>query len=150
MITTVPIENFGKKFDVVSLFIIVNGKILMLKRQLGKPQGGKWGPPAGKAGEGEKLEQAVCRETFEEAGIKITPDKITKYNKSYYVRHEDTDFMFYVFAANMAIEPKVVLNFLEHSEYAWLTPKEALGVDLVQDQEVPTADFFVNNTEKIS
>lgn len=149
MIVTNPIENFGKKFDVVSLFIIVNGKILMLKRQSGKPQAEKWGPPAGKVGEGEKLKEAICRETFEETGIKITPDKIRKFNKTYYVSHGGTDFMFYVFSINVDIEPKVVLSPLEHSECQWFTPKDSLALNLVQDQEVPTADFFVNNAGKV-
>ena len=144
MITIVPIENFGKKFDVVSLFIIANGKILMLKRQSGKPQAGKWGPPAGKVGKGEKLEDALCRETFEETGIKVMPDKITKFNKTYYVSHSGTDFMFYVFSINVDVEPNVVLNPLEHSEYQWFTSKDSLALNLVQDQEVPTSDFFKN------
>jgi len=143
MIAINPIDGFNKKFDVVSLFVVYNGKILMFKRQTGKPQAGKWGPPAGKVGEGEKLEDALCRETFEETGIKVTPDKITKFNKTYYVSHGGTDFMFYVFSINVDMEPKVVLNPLEHSEYQWFTPKDSLALNLVQDQEVPTADFFI-------
>lgn len=142
MITTVPIENFNKKFDVVSLFIIVKGKILLLKRQMGKPQAEKWGPPAGKVDKGEKLEVAICREAFEETGVKISFDKVKKFNKNYYVSHDGIDFMYYVFSINMNTKPDVVLNPLEHSEYGWFMPEDCFALNLVQDQEVPTKDFF--------
>ncbi len=148
MISINPIKGFSKKFDVVSLFIINDGKILMLKRQAGKPQEKKWGPPAGKVGNGESLEDAICRETFEETGINVTMDKITKYERCYYVRHGDTDFMFYIFAIEIDSKPEVALNIAEHSEYSWFPPKEALEINLVQDQEIPISDFFKINQRK--
>ena len=39
MISTAEIENFNKKFDVVSVFVEHDGKILLLHRQDHKPQG---------------------------------------------------------------------------------------------------------------
>lgn len=142
MLSIDPIENFNKKFAVVSLFVVCDGKILLLKRQKGKPQEKTWGPPAGKVDGDESLERAICRETFEETGIMVKESQITKYEKYYYVRHGNTDFMFYVFAIELNENPAVVLNPGEHSEYSWLTPQDALKTDLVQDEEVPIADFF--------
>lgn len=142
MLSIDPIENFSKKFAVVSLFVIFDGKILLLKRQEGKPQEKTWGPPAGKVDGDESLERTICRETFEETGITVIESQITKYERCYYVRHGNTDFMFYVFVIELNENPEVVLNAGEHSEYSWLTPREALGVELVQDEEVPIANFF--------
>ena len=48
MISRNKIENFNKKFDVVSVFIEHNGKILLLHRQDHKPQGNTWAMLAGK------------------------------------------------------------------------------------------------------
>jgi len=142
MISFDPINNFNKKFDVVSLFVIYNGKILLLKRQKNKPHEGAWGPPAGKSNDGESPEQAVCRETFEETCIKVMPNKIVKYAKNYYVRHGSIDFMFHVYSVESDKEPNVILRPVEHSDCAWFTPQEAIKLDLVQDEEVPIADFF--------
>ncbi|MDO8260114.1 MAG: NUDIX hydrolase [Candidatus Magasanikbacteria bacterium] len=144
MISLSTIENFNKKFDVVSLFIIYNGKILLLKRQSDKHFAGTWGPPAGKGDEGEDLEQAICRETFEETGIVISPEEITKDEKHYFVRHGDIDFMFHVYSVVLEKESNVVLRDIEHSGFAWFTPAEALKLDLVQDEEVPISDFFLS------
>ena len=145
MISINPIENFNKKFEVVSLFTIYNRKILLLKRQKNKPQEKTWGPPAGKVDNGENLEQAICRETFEETSIKIETDQITKYKKCYYVRHDDVDFVFYVYAIELNRKPEIILRPAEHSEHSWFTPQEALGIDLVQNEETPITDFFFKN-----
>lgn len=146
MISLEPIENFNKKLDVVSLFLIHDGKILLLKRQEGKPHEGTWGPPAGKADPGEDLEQSICRETFEETGVTVTPDDITKDERHYYVRHGEVDFLFHVYSVEVDSEPEVTLRPIEHSGYAWFTPEEAIKLDLVQDEEVPITDFFLRNT----
>jgi len=144
MISLSPIKKFNKKFDVVSLFIIYDDKILLLKRQKNKPYEGTWGPPAGKGDNGENLEQAICRETFEETGIKVTSNKIIKDKKHYYVRHSDVDFMFHVYSVKIDKEPQVTLRPIEHSDYAWFVPKKAIKLDLVQDEEVPITDFFLS------
>lgn len=142
MISTEPIKDFDKMFDVVSLFIICNGKMLLLKRQEGKPQGGTWGRVAGKVDAGESLEKAILRETLEETGIEATPKQISKYAKNYYVRHKDTDFVFYVFIMELNEYPHITLSDREHSQYAWFTPQESLALDLVPDEEIPIADLF--------
>jgi len=147
MISLEKIENFNKKFDVVSLFVVCKGKILLLKRQVGKPFEGTWGPPAGKVDKGEDLEVATCRETFEEAGIKVSVDDITKHEKHYYVRHGEIDFMFHVYSVEFDSDPEITLSSAEHSGYAWYTPEESLKLDLVQDEEVPIVDFFMRDSE---
>lgn len=147
MISLEPIPDFNKKFNVVSLFVIHEGKILLLKRQKNKPQAGTWGPPAGKADTDENLEQAICRETLEETGIKVTRDQITKAEKHYYVRHGNSDFMFHVYSVYLDKKTKITLRSIEHSECAWFTPEEAIKLDLVQDEEVPITDFFLEMRE---
>lgn len=55
--------------------------------------------------------------------------------------------MFYVYIVELDSKPKVQLKSAEHSEYFWFTPQEALGIGLVQDEEIPIADFFVDRKE---
>lgn len=142
MISVDPIENFNKKFDVVSLFVVCDGKILLLKRHENKPQAKTWGPPAGKVDSGENLVAAVARETFEETGIRVREDQLIDYRRCYYVRHGDLDFMFYAFAVELNGRPDVILRPAEHSEHSWFTCEETLGLELVEDEEVPIGDFF--------
>ena len=47
------------------------GKIIISQRQEGKPSGGLWEFPGGKQEYGEKIEETLSRELFEELGIKI-------------------------------------------------------------------------------
>jgi len=142
MISQSILNQFKKKYDVVSLFLIFDEKILLLRRQKNKPYEGTWGPPAGKKDPSENLEEAICRETFEETGIKLLPKNISKSKIKYFVRHENIDFLFYVFSTKLNEKPKIILEPLEHCEYSWFTPKEALQIDLVKDEHIPISDFF--------
>ncbi len=148
MISIDPIENFNKNFDVVSLFVVHDGKILLLKRQENKPQEKTWGPPAGKVDSGEDLKVAVIRETFEETGIKVEMGQIINYKKCYYVRHGAVDFVFYAYAVELDRKPEVILRLAEHSEFSWFTTEEALELELVEDEKVPISDFKENTRNK--
>jgi len=61
----------------VSAFIVQNGKILILKRRDDEAfLPGTWEVPGGGVDENETVEQAVIRETKEEAGMDIIPQKL--------------------------------------------------------------------------
>ena len=53
MIHTDPPEHFAPRFEVVSCFVEHDGEILLLHRNEGKSEGGKWGMPGGKIEAGE-------------------------------------------------------------------------------------------------
>ena len=142
MISSKKFKDFNKKFDVVSLFIIVNGKILLLKRHNNKPQAGLWGPPAGKVDDGESLAQATLREAYEESSINIKESELEHFKKEYFVQHGDIDFIFHVFAVHYDDFVKVNINGTEHVEYGWFEPQEALEMDLVEDEYIPLRDYF--------
>lgn len=56
----------------VALVLIVNGKILLLKRGFGCPdEVGKWVFPCGYVDGNETLKEAIIRETYEETGINL-------------------------------------------------------------------------------
>jgi ADP-ribose pyrophosphatase YjhB (NUDIX family) len=58
------------------------GDRLLLCRRAHAPSLGKWTPPSGFVERGETLEHAAARETFEEAGVQIDPEKLLLYSVS--------------------------------------------------------------------
>jgi 8-oxo-dGTP diphosphatase len=136
-------EKFNPKFEVVSCFVECDGKILLLQRQDNKSQGGKWGVPAGKIDEGESEKLAVLREVKEETGIALNNDSV-KHSKKVFVRYPDYDFVFDIFKSEIKNFPDVVLSKEEHKDFRWVTPSEALSLDLILDE-----DECIKNTYKI-
>lgn len=49
-----------------------DGKVLLIQRNL-EPGMGRWSLPAGHVNRGEVVEEAVCRETLEETGLRVRP-----------------------------------------------------------------------------
>jgi 8-oxo-dGTP diphosphatase len=127
-------EKFNPKFEVVSCFVECDGKILLLQRQDNKSQGGKWGVPAGKIDEGESEKLAVLREVKEETGIALNNDSV-KHSKKVFVRYPDYDFVFDIFKSEIKNFPDVVLSKEEHKDFRWVTPNEALSLDLILDED---------------
>ena len=58
------------------------GERLLLCRRAQQPSLGTWTPPSGFMERGETLERAAVRETFEEAGVQIDPEKLSLYSVS--------------------------------------------------------------------
>ena len=58
------------------------GDRLLLCRRAQQPSLGTWTPPSGFMERGETLERAAARETFEEAGVQIDPEKLSLYSVS--------------------------------------------------------------------
>jgi ADP-ribose pyrophosphatase YjhB (NUDIX family) len=62
--------------------MLTSGNRLLLCRRAQQPSLGTWTPPSGFMERGETLERAAARETFEEAGVQIDPEKLTLYSVS--------------------------------------------------------------------
>ncbi len=128
-------EDFNKKFEVTSLFLNHAGKILLLLRQDHKPQGNTWGVPAGKIEEGENPAEAILRELREETGIFIPEDQLS-FLRIIFVRHSGYDFIYHMYTSELVgdqPEPQVVIDPTAHKAFRWVTPEEALKMNLVDD-----------------
>lgn len=141
MISKTEPENFKKKFDVVSVFIECAGEILLLHRQDHKPQGNTWAMLAGKVDENEDLLSALIREVEEEIGLKTNP-KDYNYFEGYYVRYPGYDYIYHVYHLLFDNKPKIDLNTKEHKNYIWVKPKDALKMDLIQDEDTCIKWFY--------
>ena len=124
-------EGFNPIFEVVSCYLEHNGEILLLHRQNHKTEGNKWGMPAGKIDEGESGLEAIVRETREETGQEISPAQF-EYLFKVYIRYPDYDYIYHIFRARLNERPEIILSESEHQDYKWITPKDALSLDLVQ------------------
>ena len=142
MISKTKIENFKKKFDVVSVFIEHNGKILLLHRQDHKPQGNTWAMLAGKVDEDDRnLLDALIREIKEEIGLTIKQEDC-KYFEGYYSRYPEFDYVYHVYHLPLKEKPIIDLNLEEHKDHRWVTPEEALKLNLIPDEDVCIKWFY--------
>ena len=125
-------NDFKSRFDIVSCFCEANNKILLLHRQKSRPQGLTWGVPAGKLDNGEVISKAIQREIFEETGVKLSREEISYFDKVF-VRYPNYDFVYHIFNTKFEKEPEVSIDTREHKNFKWVTLKEALKMDLIQD-----------------
>lgn len=63
----------------VALMLMCGDRMLLCRRAQ-QPSLGAWTPPSGFMERGETLERAAVRETFEEAGVQIDPEKLALYS----------------------------------------------------------------------
>ena len=134
MISKEKIEGFDKKHDVVGAFVEYDGKILLLHRQDHKPQGNTWAVPGGKVDKGEDLLDALVREVKEEIGLDLDRNGYIFFEK-YFLRHPGWDLMYHVYYIQLQELPKIYLNTGEHKDYQWLSPADALKLDLLEDED---------------
>jgi (d)CTP diphosphatase len=146
MMTKAKPADFNKRFDIVGCFIEHDGKFLLLRRHAHKANGDKWGLPAGKVDAEESNTQAILREVKEETDISI-PEASLSYFDSLYVRDGSFDIEWHMFANKPDIQPNVRVNPDEHSEYCWVTPKEALQMDLIHDLPESIKLFYKINSK---
>jgi len=125
-------KNFNPRFEIVSCFCKYDDKFLLLHRQDGKSQGDRWGLPAGKVEAGETYSRAIARELFEETGIKANHKDLVHFVKLY-DRYSEYDFTADVFRINLNHLAPVKINPIEHKDFRWVSPSEALTINLVQD-----------------
>lgn len=142
MIFSKPPENFDSKHEISCCFVRHGEEFLLLHRvRNDKIEAGKWGMPGGKIERGEDRLAAVVREVLEETGIRIAPEN-TRYADSAYVRYPEFDFIYHTFEYNFAVKPPVTIQVEEHSEFRWVTPKEALVMDLMRDNNAVIKNYF--------
>lgn len=126
-------KDFRKTCDVVACYVEHHGKFLMLKRHADKPNGDRWGLPAGKVDPGENLGEAMCRELHEETGIVCESGSLVLWG-SVLVNHDNVGFEYHMYKLELPEVPEVTVNNIEHVEASWFLPVESLSLHQVDDQ----------------
>ncbi|MFH0857068.1 MAG: NUDIX hydrolase [bacterium] len=123
-------KNFNPEFEAVGCFCEYDGKILLLLRQDHKPEPNTWGLPGGKLAAGEDIYQGMRRELKEETDLN---GEEIKYISKAYSRFFKYDFIYHIFHLALAELPKIIIDESEHKDFIWVTPDEALKIDLIEN-----------------
>jgi 8-oxo-dGTP diphosphatase len=139
-----PTPQFKPRVEVATIYIEHDGQILLLHRQNNKSQGNKWGIPGGKVEKHETPLQAVIREIKEETGLDISNQTIEAIKPVYIEYNEKNHFVYHAFRTQLQDDPgSVKINFEEHKGFTWVTPADALTMNLLQDEdECIITDYF--------
>ncbi|MGA2440674.1 MAG: NUDIX domain-containing protein [Tepidisphaeraceae bacterium] len=104
------------------------GEILLLQRPTDKRHfPNKWEFPGGKLDPGETIEQAVCREAREEAGLTITPQSLAGA-----VDFLVGEYRVIMLILNATSQSDQVTISNEHQAYRWIRLEEAFAMDITE------------------
>lgn len=134
-------QNFIPNMEVCGCLIESENKILLLHRQDNKPQGGKWGLPAGKINKNENERYAIRREIYEETGLIVKEQDFIK-SRTYYVCYPDISFLYHYYLLKIPKISEISLSNSEHDSYKWVTKDEALKMPLVEDEDYCMKDYY--------
>ncbi|MBK5275607.1 MAG: NUDIX domain-containing protein [Desulfuromonadales bacterium] len=97
------------KFIIGVSGVILNDRdeVLLLRHRYWKD--GSWGLPSGYANSGEKMEDAIAREVYEETGYRIKTDGILKMTSGYKLRLE-LSYLARLTGGNLKLEKNEILE----------------------------------------
>lgn len=128
-------EEFNSKMDIVGCFLEWEDKVLFLHRQDHKTEGNTWGIPGGKVDKSESPLEAVIREVKEETQFDISTQPI-RYIGKVYIKYPTYDNVYYMFSCAPKEDPgSVKINFDEHKGFTWITPQNALQMELMLNED---------------
>ena len=137
-------SDFKPRFAVASAFLEHAGDILLLHRPARKSQGDRWGLPNGKLDPGETPLMTIVRETQEETGLVLPPERF-QFFKTVYVRYPEYDFTYHLFSVPpLTSRPAIKLREGEHDDFQWLNPRAAFALPLVADLGECITLFYKN------
>lgn len=106
----------------VGTFLFYESKFVIVLRHPHKPNGNKWGLPAGKIEEGETTDEAAVRELFEETGYRVQPDELIHLGDFSF--GQENPYIFATYRVDLDALHEVKLEESAHAEYRWVTPEE--------------------------
>lgn len=130
--------DFEPRFEIAACFLERDdGQLLFLHRLDNKSQGNTWGIPGGKVDKGETTLQAVVREIKEETGIALSPDAVKPIQSVYITNtvRNRVSYVYHMFRTKYTGTRAVAINPEEHKGYTWVTPCDALNMQLMDDED---------------
>ena len=84
---------------------------------------------------GETRDEAVQRELREEAGLVVTGNPPT-FSRTVFVRYPGYDFIYHIYLLHLDREYQVKIARGEHKDFKWVSPAEALNMELIPDLDI--------------
>lgn len=134
--------KFPKGVEVVGSAIIENnkGEILLVR----SPKwSNKWTMPGGHIELGETISEALEREAEEETGLKLKPIKIIAFGELINSKdfHRSAHFIYFDLLCKAKTE-NVKIDNKEVKDFKWVTPKNALKMDLAESYDKTIKDYI--------
>lgn len=133
-----------KLFIATKAFIVFQGKVLCLRESANYADGsnvGKFDIVGGRLKPGERFDDSLVREIFEETGLKIKLGKPFFVNEWRPVVREEQWQIVGVFFECFADTDQVVLSE-DHVEYVWIDPKEYSSINLIPNLVVAFESYL--------
>lgn len=128
-------EGFKPVVEVIGCFLEYQDKILLLHRQEHKPEGNRWGIPGGKIEKNETPLEAGIREVLEETGFDLSNVE-TNYLGKVFIVGPTCHYVYHMMQSVPNEEPaNIKIQFDSHKGFTWVTPADALKMDLMSDED---------------
>ena len=135
-------DKFPRGVEVVGSAIIENseGKILLVKSPKWH---NKWTMPGGHIEPGETIDEALLREAEEEVGLSLKSEGIIAYGELIDPPdfHRPAHFIYFDIFCKTE-NNNIKLDNKELTEYKWVTPQEALEMDLASSYDKTVNDYM--------
>lgn len=143
MVFLKPPEQFNPKFEIATCYLKYQDKILYAKRVSTSPWPYTWSLPGGAIDPGETPFEAMVREVFEEVGLGISLEEIVPLGAAY-VRDPKADFIEHMFVCELkGLPDTITLSPIEHTEYVWISPQEAIDtLELIPGEDEAVQIFM--------
>jgi 8-oxo-dGTP diphosphatase len=106
------------RVKVTAGIIMDTHRILIARRCEGKARAGKWELPGGKVEPGEKPEDCLKRELFEEFGIRVTVGDL------YMITHHSYSDVDISLLSYRVIDYKGTISLKEHQQMQWIAAED--------------------------
>ncbi|HEY3468445.1 MAG TPA: NUDIX hydrolase [Amycolatopsis sp.] len=116
--------------DLAYCWIARGDEVLFLRRGPGVFRAGHWELPGGTVEPGEPVEAAAVREVAEETGLRVRVTGELSRDSWPDIAGRPMEIHAFVYTATEDGRDDVVLNPEEHDGFAWLSPADAVRLDL--------------------
>jgi adenylate kinase len=114
----VPLSDFSPKVTIVTLFLEVDGEVLLLQRSKKEDQSYTWGIPGGKLEDGEDGLTGLLREMREETGLDLSAEAIT-HAADRFALIPGWQYILKIYKLKLETKPEISLSD-EHVNFKWV------------------------------
>jgi 8-oxo-dGTP pyrophosphatase MutT (NUDIX family) len=135
-------KGYKVEMEVAACMIESNWEILLVQRPKDTVHGWTWSEPWGKIDPDESSMNAMKREIFEETWLELE-DKNIKFLFKKYMNLNATNVSIDFYSYPFSSKPKITINPSENCDYTWVTPNNALTMNLIEDFDIILKEIYL-------